>query len=313
MKTVFEKIIFIFLITLGLALIFIEHRDFIFPSGQSCTREDLELAVQTARVPNAEHQILVRTNLGFPIIVDERDGIVARYIMKTGQWEPHVSQVLNKLLKEGDTVVEVGANYGYHTIWMSKLVGKQGRVYTYEANDEVCMLLDKNLAINDLMRNTKVNCIGVSDKIDKARFLTGYSNLGGSFIIGGKANSETIKLAHPGWKEKTVETTFLDNDLNHLKNIKLLRMDAEGSELAILNGARKLIESSKDMNIVMEWDVYMLSHFGDVAALIDFLSTQGFRFYVINAEGGFDFKNKAQMLILPHSDVFITRAPVDQY
>lgn len=262
-------------------------------------------------LPINNNHLVVSSYLAYPIIVDRRDGIVAQSILYSGGWEPHISSVLTKLVKKGDTVVEVGANYGYHTILLGKLVGDKGHIYTYEANPDVCnQILYKNIILNDLTNNVHINCIAVSDEEKEVKFLTGYSNLGGSFVIGKNVNIDSLTTKIPelkDWTTKTVNTTYLDKDLNKLKNIDILRMDAEGSELPIINGAKNLIQSSKHIKIIMEWSVEMLANFGNVQELLDNLETQSFKFYQIQYNATVVKISKKDMMTLPHCDVIITR------
>jgi len=257
----------------------------------------------------SSHQVIVNTQLGFPLVVDNRDGIVGKYLLNSGLWEQNISQVLNRLVAKGDTVVEVGANYGYHTIHVSQLIGDSGKLFTYEANDEVCHILNKNIILNDAQHNTHMRCLAVLDNFDKADFLTGYSNLGGSFVIGPHADRASLlgSEQYNGWKKKAVLSTTLDYDLKDLQNIDILRMDAEGAELAIIKGASRLIDASPNLKLIMEWDVSMLGRFGKVASMLDHLENKGFKFYFINEDSTLSQKNKFEMLSLPHCDLVLSR------
>ncbi len=256
------------------------------------------------------HQLISYSIAGYPIIVDERDRIIAQSIINSHSWEGHVTNALKRLVHEGDTVVEVGSNYGYHTILLGKIIGSTGHLYSYEANSDVCNILNKNIVLNNLSNNVTIRCTAVSDKEQQAKFLTGYSNLGGAFVVGKYANLANIKHseAYKDWITTTVDTTYLDQDLSTLKNIDVLRMDAEGSELAVINGARNLISLSKKIKIIMEWHIGMLSNFGSVETLLDNLESDHFNFYLINDNGTLTKKNKDEMFTIPHcSDVVITR------
>ena len=47
--------------------------------------------------------------------------------------EPHFQQILSKYINKGDTVFDIGANIGYVSTAMSKLVGQDGKVFAFEA------------------------------------------------------------------------------------------------------------------------------------------------------------------------------------
>lgn len=48
------------------------------------------------------------------------------------EWEPSTTEIFKKMVKEGDTVVDLGANIGYFTLLAAKLVGKKGKVYALD-------------------------------------------------------------------------------------------------------------------------------------------------------------------------------------
>src|SRR5262245_11408475 len=60
-----------------------------------------------------------------------------------------------QLICAGDTVVEVGANIGAHTVFLSRMVGETGKVYAFEPQRIVFQTLCANVALNSL---TNVHC-----------------------------------------------------------------------------------------------------------------------------------------------------------
>ncbi len=72
------------------------------------------------------------TFFGCKIGCDIRDLLQKRiYFFKT--WEPELSSFMAQRLRRGDTVVDVGANIGYFTTLMSRIVGETGQVISIEA------------------------------------------------------------------------------------------------------------------------------------------------------------------------------------
>ncbi len=149
-------------------------------------------------------------------------------------YEPEVTHVLLRAIREGDTVVDVGANVGFFTILMSKLVGPAGKVYSFEPGRNVLPKLKANLELNKcenvvLIEKPAWHCV---------EMLTFYNNADSS---GGNA------LWDPGfwWENKLsrelldkyqVESTTLQTVLGN-EPVRLIKVDAEGAELAILDRA----------------------------------------------------------------------------
>lgn len=77
----------------------------------------------------------------FPIV----DTMLLR---RLGRYEPETSVILRNFLKEGDTVLELGAAEGYFSVQMSRYVGEEGKVYSFEPNPEFYKDCLCNLELN---------------------------------------------------------------------------------------------------------------------------------------------------------------------
>src|SRR5258706_15667639 len=71
-----------------------------------------------------------------------------------GQYSESEVSMMRAFLREGSTVIDVGANIGDLTIPLSRIVGKSGKVYAIESHAEAFNILCANLALNTV-RNTK--------------------------------------------------------------------------------------------------------------------------------------------------------------
>jgi FkbM family methyltransferase len=208
---------------------------------------------------------------------------VSEIIKSDGVWESRITTFLANNIKPNEIVVELGAHIGYYTLLMAKLVSPGGHVYAYEVNDEVYNLAKFSLHMNKLSNMVTLKNIGIMNRSGEAFFsfynptLDHYTNIGSSYMVSPQKKAEKL--------QKKVTITSLDEDIIGLKNIDWLRMDIEGSELPALYGAKKIIESSPNLKIVTEWFTKMLSNFGNVSDLVDFLHGYGFRFYKIKDDG----------------------------
>lgn len=169
---------------------------------------------------------------------------------------------------------------------LASIVGKDGKIYSYEANKQVFDLAVLSLRMNALERKgVFIKNLAVSDRagtIDLVcatheDLVLGGVNLGGTHL--------KFPLEKTDEKIVSVQSVTLDEDLPDVKNVDWLRMDIEGSEILALKGAKRIIESSPNLKIVMEWSVRMLGYYGDVSALIDEMHSYGFEFYLIDDQG----------------------------
>ncbi len=65
-----------------------------------------------------------------------------------GVYEPLETKLVRKEVKKSDVVLDIGANIGYYTLILAKLVGKKGRVFAFEPDPTNFALLKKNISIN---------------------------------------------------------------------------------------------------------------------------------------------------------------------
>ncbi len=71
------------------------------------------------------------------IIVNTQDQYVCNRIRRYGVWEKKQVALLQHLIRPGFHIIEWGANYGAHTLFMAQKVGPTGHVWAFEPNPQV--------------------------------------------------------------------------------------------------------------------------------------------------------------------------------
>ena len=138
-----------------------------------------------------------------------------------GQYSEAEIAMMRSFLRNGGTVIDVGANIGDLTIPLSKIVGESGKVYAIESHPDNMHVLCANLALNSI-RNTKaINAfVATSNDVD-----TG-SDVWGEFAYVSKS-----------WR-----TPFLALDSLDLASCDLIKVDVDGKELDVLQSGEMQIE-----------------------------------------------------------------------
>ena len=154
--------------------------------------------------------------------------------------EPEYHQ-LDRFIRQGDWVIDIGANIGHYTKRFSELVGANGRVLSFEPAPTTFSLLAANVQRFSLGNVTLLNA-AVSDKVE----LVGMAM---PKFDTGLANYYEAHVTTPTDGEMSVLTLSLDS-LAISQNIALIKVDAEGHEAFVLAGMRKLIEATKPVLIV---------------------------------------------------------------
>lgn len=187
-----------------------------------------------------------------PMLYGRNDMFIGRSVDLYGEWAQAELDLLGVLLKPGDVAIDVGANIGTHTIFFGQRVGTEGRVYAFEPQGMAFRWLSANMALNHLNNvvlfpmavGRAPGTIGVPD-VD----YTQTGNFGGlSLPPLQKPTAEQQPVVAP--RLASVPVTTLDQIArDHLaptgRRCKVLKIDVEGMELDVLEGARGLIEGQQ--------------------------------------------------------------------
>ena len=93
--------------------------------------------------------IPINIQTGHKLYIDSSDiSLTPALLMSGGVWESGITALLGKIISPGMTVVDIGANIGYHTLTAANLVGFNGKVYAFEPEPGNFNLLNKNIHIN---------------------------------------------------------------------------------------------------------------------------------------------------------------------
>ncbi|MBU0995462.1 MAG: FkbM family methyltransferase [Proteobacteria bacterium] len=176
---------------------------------------------------------VVKGRYGY-IVYNKNDIYVGKSIEAYGEFSEFEVEIFNQVCTAGDIVVEVGANIGTHTLVLSKLVGPQGRVYAFEPQRIVFQNLCANMSINSIS-NVECHQMAVSGK-------EGFILLPDiRYDVEGNFGGVEIDKFQTGQK---VPAVTLD-DFLEIPCLKLLKIDVEGMEVDVIQGAKTIIETHK--------------------------------------------------------------------
>ncbi len=163
------------------------------------------------------------------------------YKFKTGAYDQCEKEtaILKYLVKQGDTVLDIGANIGMYTRLFSKLVGTSGSVHAFEpvplTYEYLIFNIDRERYKNVITYNN-----AVSDKIGICSII--LPDIGTSDIY----QSRIGKSEDISGKEFLVPSIKLDFLYPHcFSSVDFIKCDVEGAELLVLKGAKKLLEENK--------------------------------------------------------------------
>lgn len=144
-----------------------------------------------------------------------------------------IAYVLSRSL-ENKTVLDIGANKGVYTYWLSKKVGANGKVYAFEPQPELGEFLEESKKTFKL-DNVEIVNKGLSSESSQMVLYRRKIGDGAAMIA-----SEQNKLFDPSGKEKLdIEVIKLDDFIvnEKIEDVAFIKCDVEGHELEVFKGA----------------------------------------------------------------------------
>lgn len=166
--------------------------------------------------------------------------------MYAGSFEREETGIVRKMLRPGMTFVDVGANVGYYTALAAQLVGPTGSVFAFEPSDYAYPRLSRMIEVNGL---TQVRAM---------KF--GLADVAGERILYGGVEEDLFQnhtatmVPNDNPSRTLVRTETLDRMAEQLdiKQIHFMKIDVDGFEPLVLQGASTLIASGRISTIMLE-------------------------------------------------------------
>lgn len=170
--------------------------------------------------------------------------------MWCGSYEPHLTRCLMALLRPGDTFLDIGAHIGYVSFHAAWAVGPKGKVFSFEPNPELFLRLQKNLS-----------CYPQGLATQAAIWETEAQLSYETSSVGSESGWGTLTAVRDLGKGHhiSVQSISLDGfcQRNSLSSIRAIKIDAEGSEPAILRGAELVLRELRPI-LFMEFNDQLL-------------------------------------------------------
>jgi FkbM family methyltransferase len=220
---------------------------------------EARLAERAAEVASAPSREALKTR------IVEHDGLL--WIdrgAKTGDgigWQDHEKElwpILDGLLPEGGTFLDVGAHVGH---WTMRLAAKAGRVVSVEANPETASTLRRNLAMNDIRNVLVVELAAWDERRMLALDDPGHQIEGGS--------TRVVPIASDKMGQPVIQADRLDARLRHeLTALDLVKIDVEGADIHVIDGMRGLLDRFRPVLFIECHDIYGYYERADLEAAL---------------------------------------------
>lgn len=180
-----------------------------------------------------------------PIYVNSNDfGSPANFI-NGGEYEEDNFSVIRSFLRPGSVFLDIGANLGYFSIRVAKIIRRHGRVIAYEPHKGLAELIDRSFFLNGIQDCARVENFALSNQTGHVRMRFPKGHLGGGFVDtssgtdGGSFSTHDVLVKKP------------DECLSNLTP-DVIKIDVEGHEQSVLEGMAGTIGRSENVNILFE-------------------------------------------------------------
>lgn len=176
-------------------------------------------------------------------------------------------RIIDEIVNPGDTVIDVGANIGYNTVYLSHAVGQSGRVIALEPAGDNLDVLRRQLTENGV-RNVTVHAVAAGRAREtRTLYLRGELSAVNSLFSDGCYGPVTGTVPVP--------VVPLDDLVEGTAAV--VKIDVEGAEVDVLEGMSRLL-GRPDIRLVVEWHPALQAAAGyDATALPRWLWDRGFR------------------------------------
>jgi FkbM family methyltransferase len=189
--------------------------------------------------------------------------LLGGHIKRGDPWEPHFTKLVKATVPQGSQVIDVGANFGLNTIVLAHAVGPSGVVVAIEPLRVIFQQLCGNCFLNGLPNILTLNAAvgatpGIAEMNPVNYFARGW-NFGDNSVGKGGERVQMITLDSLG-----------------LSQVSFIKIDAQGSEFEIIQGARQTIFTARPVMFIEIEEAQLINRGSSGQQVIDCLKSLGY-------------------------------------
>lgn len=194
----------------------------------------------------------------------------------TARYDVDEMDFLDRYLRQGDHVLDIGANIGTYTLFSARRIGSAGRVVAFEPEPRNAARLRENVARNELGAVVEVHEEAVAHEVGEVELLLDH-DVSNAIVMG-----DGLHGAH-----RTVASVRIDGVVPTGPRLAVAKLDVEGAEAMALRGATLLLAAATPPVWIVEVFDHQLRRLGStVDELLALFSEHGFAPYQWSASAG---------------------------
>jgi FkbM family methyltransferase len=225
---------------------------------------------------------------------------VTGVLLAQGDWFEAEMEFWRNSIQEGMTIIDVGANAGVYTFSAANRVGKTGKVIAIEPFSQCIQLLEETCRVNQL--SWVYPCRGAASHQEGNVYLSLYQASELNEVI-----TDEKELKSENYEQVPCFTLDSLIDTYQLERVDLLKIDAEGHEVPVLEGSQRLI--ARFSPIILYENI--AGNQGSNLPVAEWLKGKGYRLYryrpylqeLLEIESEDDFQGILNVIALPEKAV----------
>lgn len=207
----------------------------------------------------------------FKINCDTSTWIGAK-IMFTGDYEPELKSIFKQYINKGDTLIDVGANIGFHSLYFAELTGITGKVICFEPVPYNFKSLLHNISLNSYS-NIYPHNLALSNKAEEFSISINEESINpGAFNLFNKGEGTSIKCQ-------------IGDEMLKEETVNFIKIDVEGYESFVIDGLKQTIAKQKPY-IIFEFDRnYQQKSELSADHIFEILTPLGYNFFEVTNNG----------------------------
>jgi FkbM family methyltransferase len=196
---------------------------------------------------------------------------LSRQIYVAGCIDPNEFAFLDRFLQPSMVLIDAGANEGIYTVFAAKRVGPEGTVWAFEPSRRELARLERNLELNNL--SARIFPLALADYNGQTEMtIAGYGHEGQNTL-----SQNTFASIEVARKER-IEVARLDDlvDRNPLPRLDLIKVDVEGAELRLLQGASQTLRRYRPVVLLEVCENSLRNQGSSREELMEFLKAQAY-------------------------------------
>ena len=213
------------------------------------------------RGPTSARSVLLEG--GLHLQLDDHDSLG---LLSSSSYEPYETSILLALVDRGSTVVDVGANIGFHTVQLAHAAGSTGHVFAFEPDADNLCILRHNIAANHLA-NVTVVPKAAADRSGGLRLFRSAANRGDHRVYDSGDGRSAVEI----------EAVAIDSVLSTVEGpVSLVKLDIQGAEPAAVRGMRGFLQRHPEAWVATElWPLGLVRSGSSVSDYLDLLHGLG--------------------------------------